>query len=90
MNVMKVYNSVLSGIVATAKHAKRGGQRCLSTNVSENVSQVQPNDRECVEVQIPMPWGFLRGKWWGPTDKRPILGLHGWQVCKNFVQNFAF
>lgn len=39
------------------------------------------------EVTIPVPWGHVAGKWWGPTNKRPILTLHGWQVktlyCKS-------
>lgn len=32
------------------------------------------------EVKIPVPWGHIAGKWWGPTDKHPILALHGWLV----------
>ncbi|XP_043253737.1 probable serine hydrolase isoform X1 [Colletes gigas] len=31
------------------------------------------------EIQIPVPWGHLSGKWWGPKDQQPILALHGWQ-----------
>uniref|UniRef100_A0A0A9ZHH3 Putative serine hydrolase n=1 Tax=Lygus hesperus TaxID=30085 RepID=A0A0A9ZHH3_LYGHE len=31
------------------------------------------------EVEIPVPWGTIHGKWWGPRDKQPILFLHGWQ-----------
>lgn len=31
------------------------------------------------EVSIPVPWGHLAGKWYGPQDVQPILGLHGWQ-----------
>ncbi|RZC41843.1 serine hydrolase [Asbolus verrucosus] len=31
------------------------------------------------EIRIPVPWGHVAGKWWGPTDQRPILTLHGWQ-----------
>ncbi|XP_025989971.1 probable serine hydrolase isoform X2 [Solenopsis invicta] len=31
------------------------------------------------EIQIPMPWGHIRGKWWGPADKQPIVAIHGWQ-----------
>lgn len=42
---------------------------------------IMRNDNiECAEeVQIPVPWGHVSGKWWGPKDVRPILGLHGWQ-----------
>lgn len=31
------------------------------------------------EIKIAVPWGHLSGKWYGPKDKRPLLGLHGWQ-----------
>ncbi|XP_039443144.1 probable serine hydrolase [Culex pipiens pallens] len=29
------------------------------------------------EVQIPVPFGVIRGKWYGPTNVRPILFIHG-------------
>jgi hypothetical protein len=35
------------------------------------------------EIKIPVPWGHISGKWWGPTDRKPVLTLHGWQVCKS-------
>ncbi|XP_029164627.1 probable serine hydrolase isoform X2 [Nylanderia fulva] len=31
------------------------------------------------EVQIPMPWGHISGKWWGPKEVQPIVALHGRQ-----------
>ncbi|XP_014480710.1 PREDICTED: serine hydrolase-like protein isoform X2 [Dinoponera quadriceps] len=31
------------------------------------------------EVEIPMPWGKINGKFWGSQDKQPILAMHGWQ-----------
>ncbi|TDG52655.1 hypothetical protein AWZ03_000888 [Drosophila navojoa] len=31
------------------------------------------------EVSIPVPWGHIAGKWYGPKHVRPILGMHGWQ-----------
>ncbi|XP_012176064.1 probable serine hydrolase isoform X2 [Bombus terrestris] len=31
------------------------------------------------EIQIPVPWGIISGKWWGPIDQQPIVALHGWQ-----------
>ncbi|KAJ6649688.1 putative serine hydrolase [Pseudolycoriella hygida] len=31
------------------------------------------------EIEIPVPWGFVAGKWWGPRNKQPVLALHGWQ-----------
>ncbi|XP_034248595.1 probable serine hydrolase [Thrips palmi] len=30
------------------------------------------------EVRIPVPWGHIAGKWWGRTDRRPLVALHGW------------
>uniref|UniRef100_A0A1B0DIM7 AB hydrolase-1 domain-containing protein n=1 Tax=Phlebotomus papatasi TaxID=29031 RepID=A0A1B0DIM7_PHLPP len=35
-------------------------------------------DTEFTEVEIPVPWGHVAGKWYGPADVRPILILHGW------------
>lgn len=35
---------------------------------------------EYTEIQIPVPWGKIQAKWWGPKDQRPVLTLHGWQV----------
>ncbi|XP_017473225.1 PREDICTED: probable serine hydrolase isoform X2 [Rhagoletis zephyria] len=34
--------------------------------------------RHFEEIAIPVPWGHLSGKWYGPTNVRPIIGLHGW------------
>ncbi|XP_059491048.1 probable serine hydrolase [Neocloeon triangulifer] len=31
------------------------------------------------EIKIPVPWGHIAAKWWGPQDKQPVLALHGWQ-----------
>ncbi|XP_055763274.1 serine hydrolase-like protein isoform X1 [Salvelinus fontinalis] len=30
------------------------------------------------EFNMPVPWGEIRGKVWGPDRGRPILCLHGW------------
>ncbi|XP_038569556.1 serine hydrolase-like protein isoform X3 [Micropterus salmoides] len=30
------------------------------------------------ELSIPVPWGEIRGKVWGPDYGRPVLCLHGW------------
>lgn len=35
--------------------------------------------REVEEVRVPVPYGEIAGKWWGPKDVRPIVSLHGWQ-----------
>ncbi|XP_055842432.1 probable serine hydrolase [Episyrphus balteatus] len=35
--------------------------------------------REFEEIQVSVPWGHIAGKWYGPKDKRPLVGFHGWQ-----------
>ncbi|XP_053194692.1 serine hydrolase-like protein isoform X1 [Scomber japonicus] len=30
------------------------------------------------ELSLPVPWGEIRGKIWGPDHGRPVLCLHGW------------
>ncbi|XP_076839296.1 serine hydrolase-like protein isoform X2 [Brachyhypopomus gauderio] len=30
------------------------------------------------EIRIPVPWGEIRGRTWGPDHGRPVLCLHGW------------
>ncbi|RVE51715.1 hypothetical protein evm_003687 [Chilo suppressalis] len=31
------------------------------------------------EIEIPVPWGHVAGRWWGPRNKQPMIALHGWQ-----------
>lgn len=35
---------------------------------------------ECVflELSVPVPWGEIRGKIWGPDHGHPVLCVHGW------------
>jgi len=45
-----------------------------------NGTKAEPiEDVDWFEYEIPVPWGKVAGKWWGPRDKQPILCLHGWQ-----------
>ncbi|XP_068448115.1 serine hydrolase-like protein isoform X2 [Clinocottus analis] len=44
------------------------GVRHLHAGVKQTVS----------ELSIPVPWGHIRGKVWGPDHGRPVLCLHGW------------
>ncbi|XP_026215568.1 serine hydrolase-like protein isoform X1 [Anabas testudineus] len=30
------------------------------------------------ELSVPVPWGEIRGKVWGPDHGRPVLCVHGW------------
>ncbi|XP_030272383.1 serine hydrolase-like protein isoform X2 [Sparus aurata] len=37
------------------------------------------------ELSVPVPWGEIRGKVWGPDRGRPVLCLHGWaDNCGSF------
>lgn len=29
-------------------------------------------------MKLQIPGGYICGKWWGPKDVQPILGVHGW------------
>ncbi|XP_070684489.1 serine hydrolase-like protein [Pempheris klunzingeri] len=34
--------------------------------------------KEVSELSVPVPWGEIRGKVWGPDHGYPVLCLHGW------------
>lgn len=46
--------------------------------------------RNYTEIKIPVPWGHVAAKWWGPGKSRPIVTVHGWQVeiCKKVLLLF--
>uniref|UniRef100_A0A8D8A2N8 Probable serine hydrolase n=1 Tax=Culex pipiens TaxID=7175 RepID=A0A8D8A2N8_CULPI len=51
--------------------------RCVQS--FQNQQSIEPSyliDPE--EVRIPVPFGEIAGKWWGPRDFRPVLAIHGW------------
>ncbi|XP_023942187.1 probable serine hydrolase [Bicyclus anynana] len=31
------------------------------------------------EIEIPVPWGHVSGRWWGLRNKQPLIAIHGWQ-----------
>ncbi|XP_033479326.1 serine hydrolase-like protein isoform X1 [Epinephelus lanceolatus] len=35
-------------------------------------------DIQVSELFVPVPWGEIRGRVWGPDHGRPVLCLHGW------------
>ncbi|XP_061586378.1 serine hydrolase-like protein isoform X2 [Cololabis saira] len=55
--------------------ALKGVRHMTTTTVKQAVS----------ELSIPVPWGEIRGKVWGPDHGRPVLCLHGWaDNCGSF------
>ncbi|XP_035717645.1 probable serine hydrolase isoform X2 [Vespa mandarinia] len=55
----------------TTNIAKKDESLISDTN---GYKQKDPED-----IQIPVPWGFISGKWWGPRWVQPIVALHGRQ-----------
>ncbi|XP_075159982.1 putative serine hydrolase [Haematobia irritans] len=41
-------------------------------------SKIVGIEREFIDLRIPMPWGYVVGRWYGKRNVRPILALHGW------------
>ncbi|XP_065168069.1 probable serine hydrolase [Atheta coriaria] len=57
---------------------------CANLKEINKVSTCFASSAAC-EVRIPVPWGHIAGKWWGPKDKAPIFTFHGWQDnCGSF------
>ncbi|KAF4519371.1 hypothetical protein B566_EDAN008679 [Ephemera danica] len=56
------------------RHEKRSMAERLTNGCASHHDEI-----EAEEVTIPVPWGHVSGKWWGPRNVQPILGLHGWQ-----------
>ncbi|XP_054635832.1 serine hydrolase-like protein isoform X2 [Dunckerocampus dactyliophorus] len=46
--------------------------------VLKNVRNLSTAAMTQTELSLPVPWGEIRGKIWGPDDGRPVLCLHGW------------
>lgn len=52
-------------------------QTSIKSNDVKNCKEGSKNLFE--EIKIPVPHGYISGKWWGPTSEQPIIALHGWQ-----------
>uniref|UniRef100_A0A1I8PES6 AB hydrolase-1 domain-containing protein n=1 Tax=Stomoxys calcitrans TaxID=35570 RepID=A0A1I8PES6_STOCA len=48
-------------------------------SMANEPKNVQYATRDFEEIQVPVPWGHIAGKWYGPKHDRPLVGLHGWQ-----------
>ncbi|TKS68068.1 Serine hydrolase-like protein [Collichthys lucidus] len=48
--------------------ALKGARQLHSSSMKQAVS----------ELSVPVPWGQIRGKIWGPDQGRPVLCVHGW------------
>ncbi|XP_028314151.1 serine hydrolase-like protein isoform X1 [Gouania willdenowi] len=56
------------GLWSRRTETVRGHRLWTSASMMETVS----------ELTVPVPWGVLRGKVWGPDHGHPVLCLHGW------------
>lgn len=52
---------------------------CISNSPETVAASNGITQRATEEIEIPMPWGIVAGKWWGSRLKQPVLALHGWQ-----------
>ncbi|XP_014237062.1 probable serine hydrolase isoform X2 [Trichogramma pretiosum] len=50
-----------------------------TNNCQDKTSHNEGVFHEFEEVHIPVPWGYISGKWWGSKAIQPILALHGRQ-----------
>uniref|UniRef100_A0A182VSV4 AB hydrolase-1 domain-containing protein n=1 Tax=Anopheles minimus TaxID=112268 RepID=A0A182VSV4_9DIPT len=51
----------------------------MSEPTTSNGTSSDPTVRNIEEIEIPVPWGVVAGKWWGSRVQQPVLALHGWQ-----------
>ncbi|XP_014211832.1 probable serine hydrolase isoform X2 [Copidosoma floridanum] len=51
----------------------------MNTTEDNDSSCNRYGKKEYEEVNIPVPWGYISGKWWGPKEIQPIIALHGRQ-----------
>lgn len=58
---------------AIGQRASKAVVAAASAHNGDLLAQLQER-----EVRIPVPWGHIAGKWWGRTDRRPLVALHGW------------
>ncbi|XP_037940476.1 probable serine hydrolase [Teleopsis dalmanni] len=51
------------------------------------MSQLTIKNNQVTEIRIPVPWGYVAGRWYGDDSTQPILALHGWlDNCGSFAK----
>lgn len=53
--------------------------RSLSLAYQTDGIAAQHEERSFEEIEIPVPWGYVAGKWYGNRKQQPLIALHGWQ-----------
>ncbi|XP_066997666.2 probable serine hydrolase isoform X1 [Anabrus simplex] len=70
-----------------------GLRRSLSSALigrrNQHQKATQTIGEEFQEINIPVPWGHIAGKWWGQKDIQPVVGLHGWENNAGTFDNLA-
>ncbi|XP_035908938.1 probable serine hydrolase [Anopheles stephensi] len=65
-----------------SRHTAGQDDESLRSNVEHHplirFIELQDKQNNVTEVEIPVPYGKIAGKWFGPKNVRPILCLHGW------------
>lgn len=57
--------------------------------MENKVNGYHTSEPQFQEIKIPVPWGHIAGKWWGPNDKQPVIAMHGWQDNAGTFDNLA-
>lgn len=64
--------------IARILRKQNAGTAMLQRQCHHDVTR--PVARQVEEIRIPVPWGHIAGKWWGPQSVTPVLlCLHGYQ-----------
>lgn len=58
---------------------KLGVVQSLQLHTTSIRSKFPTSSSSYEEIQIPVPWGHISGKWWGSKDIQPVVALHGFE-----------
>ncbi|XP_050078020.1 probable serine hydrolase [Anopheles maculipalpis] len=76
--VKSLFASLLNGESSFVPRIAISGVR-HSHHKAHDLVEEHDRQHDVEEVRIPVPYGEIAGKWWGPRNVRPIVALHGWQ-----------